>query len=777
VSEQHGNALESVRVIELGTGIASAIAGMTFGDYGADVVLVEPPLGDRTRAQAGAAVWHRNKRSLLVDPDRAEHRGRLQTLLELADVCIRGGGGHLRGLDPLVGAARAANPGLVVLDLAPYSTCTPWFGDDESNELISAATGLALRQSSFADVPVDPVYPHVPYLQGVWGATCAVAALIERERSGAGQLVTVDSLQASLIAGSVTSVVNPVEITRPMAPPGPGGPSPCYTRYVCADGQWLFLGALSPKFQLRALELLGLSDMLADPRLGGQLDRMLAPENYRWVRDRLAERFRTRPREEWLARLDAVDCPAGPLLAREDWLDHPQLRAIGMRVQIKDPERGDVVMPGVPVVMTATPGAVRRPAPQLGDLTVDALGWSPRPAMTRSASASTTGRGPLHGFRVLNLGTVLAGPFAGLLLSDLGADVVKIEPPDGDTFRVRGFAFNRGSRSLALDLRHARGRSVFYELARSADVVLDNYRPGVLARLQVDHRSLARINPAIITMSLTGFGEGGPLTAKPGFDPILQAMSGMMSAQGGEGEPVFLTTAVNDVAAACFGALGVCLALHHRVRTGQGQAVSGSLAAFAAFMQCGELVRFPGRSPARRGGTDFPGPSALDRYYRAVDGWVRLQARPDQVPDLIAAGWLPGDAGADRSEPALTEALSRTFAGLGASAAVAALAGLSIPAAVAIRPVDLLTNPAVQRSETFHEYQMADGGSCFAPGRSAHFDRTQRTGVLLAPGLGEHSRQILSEIGLAEKDMEDLIGEGVVVEQGPLTLPTLESYR
>lgn len=777
----HEDALGSLRVVELGSGIASAVAGMVLGDYGADVVLVEPPGGTASREDAGAAVWHRNKSSVVADAGDPDSAARLATMLAEADMCIRGGG--TRGVQAaLLESAMAANPRLVVLDLPPYSPLTPWRGEEESNELLSAVTGLAMRQSAAEDVPVDPVYPHVPYLQGIWGATCAVAALIERERSGLGQVVTVDSLQASLIAGSVTSVVNPVESTRPVVPAGPGGPSPCYTRYVCSDGRWLFLGALSHKFQHRALGLLGLEDLLRDPRLDGELDRILSPANSGWVRAAIAEKFRTRPRDEWLALLDEVDVPAGPLLPRDEWLDHPQVRAIGMRLEIEDPRRGTVVMPGVPLVLSATPGSVRSPAPQPGDRDLDHAGWAPSlpagdVAPAGADASAPSGRGPLHGVRVLNMGTVLAGPFAGLLLSDLGADVVKVEPPGGDTFRVRGFAFNRGSRSLAVDLRHPRGREVFYDLVRSADVVLDNYRPGVLSRLRVDYDSLAEVNPTVVTMSLTGFGEGGPLTSKPGFDPVLQAMSGMMSAQGGDGEPVFLTTAVNDVAAACFAALGVCLGVYHRTRSGRGQAVTGSLAAFSVFMQCGELVRFQGRPPARVGGTDYQGPSALDRYYRAADGWVRMQARTDQVSVLAAAGWLPTTDRTTWSERQLRDALTETFAGQPAEDGVAQLAELSIPAAVAIRPVDLLANPGVQTSETFHEYELADGGSCFAPGRSSHFSRTQQQGVLVAPGLGEHTRELLLDLGLAASDVESLLDDQVVVEEGPLRLPTLESYR
>src|SRR5262249_30636860 len=126
--------------------------------------------------------------------------------------------------------------------------------------------------------------------------------------------------------------------------------------------------------------------------------------------------------------------------------------------------------------------------------------------------------------------------------------------------------------------------------------------------------------------SLTGFGDRGPLRDKPGFDPILQAMSGMMSAQGGGSGPVFFTVAVNDIAGGVMGAFAACLGLLHRLRTGEGQRIDSSLAAMSAFMQSGELLRFDSRPPAQTGGADFRGPSPLHRYYRTLDGWVRADA-------------------------------------------------------------------------------------------------------------------------------------------------------
>ena len=192
-----------------------------------------------------------------------------------------------------------------------------------------------------------------------------------------------------------------------------------------------------------------------------------------------------------------------------------QVRALGLRVQARNDAGQDVVMPGALIGLSHTPMAAGAPAttrhPAISSLEP---GWSPRPAF--SAPAPGPAELPLVGLRVLNLGTIIAGPYVATLLGELGAEVKKVErPPNGDEFRVAhggrgGTAFpviNRGHRSLLLDLTADRGRDVFAQLVRSADVVVDNYRVGVLRRLRIDHDALAAINPLVTSVSISAFGE------------------------------------------------------------------------------------------------------------------------------------------------------------------------------------------------------------------------------------------------------------------------------
>ncbi len=750
--------LDGVRVLDLTTGVAGPMTAMELADFGADVVKVEPPPGDPARTDPGFAFFNRGKRSRVVDTGTGEGRVLLEHLLAAADVVVLGedeGGLAARGLSPAAVADR--HPHLVVVHTPPFDgDTTPWAGGAESAELLAAVTGIGWSQASWEDVPVDIVSPHVLYGQAIWAAAATVAALHERRRSSFGQVVTVGGLHGMLVT-TTASLVHPPGTPRLHFAGGPGGQVPFYRTYRCADGEWLFLACLTPAFMFAAFQTLGVLDIFADPRLDGDPTNMLLPENGMWVIERVASVFGTRPRTEWIDVLSAAGCPVGPLAARDEWIDHPQLAAIGMRVEIADPERGPVVQPGISLNLTGSPGEITGPAPLLGEHQDAGDEWDRRPAPVGPAPS---GAGPLAGTRVLDLGSIIAGTYGASLLAELGADVVKVEPLSGDGMRglMVGFAgFHKGKRGLVLDLSTPEGHAAFLRLVADADVVVDNYRPGVLARLGIDYHSLVATNPAIITVSVTGFGEGGPLGAEPGFDPLLQALSGMMTAQGGDADPVFLTLPVNDVGSAATAALGTCLALVHRDRTGRGQRVWTSLAGQAAVMQAGEIIRFPGRPPARTGSADHPGPSPLDRYHRTADGWVRLQA-PDSA-GLVAAGLLDspdGDVGAAFGERSSGEVL-------------AVLTAAGVPAVPALATVDLPGHPLFTGREALHEIPV-EGGKVWTAGRFARFSRTERTDHTTVPGLGEHGRDVLAAAGFVPADIEALVASEVTVIGPPFRI-------
>jgi crotonobetainyl-CoA:carnitine CoA-transferase CaiB-like acyl-CoA transferase len=749
VSSSRESALAGIRVVDASSGIAGPLAAMWLGDFGAQVIRVEPPDGGPGRHPlAGAPMWDRNKTVMRAGLGS----DKVTALVRGADIVVTSSEPAAAALD----LASGVRPGQLV------HLSMPSFGgrDDvdglTADAMTGAATGLARRQSSFGGGPVEAVYPHLSYIQGGWGATCAIAALLEREKSGLGQLVTVDGLHGALVAATPTFVVDleqPLQTTAV----GPSGPNPVYSPYRCADGQWLFLGALTAKFQRAAFEVLGISGILTDPRIAGDGTRLYSPDNRDWVRKRIAAAFGSAPRDVWLEMLAANDCPSGPVSRRDGWLGHPQLVALGQRREVDDPVTGATVFPWVPVSLSETPAL----APRARRLREPA-GWA-GPGFQPPPGTGAAAAGPLAGTRVLDLGTILAGPYCGMLLAGLGADVVKVEPLDGDSFRIAGFQYNRGQRGLAVNLRDPAGHAAFLRLAATADVVVDNYRPGVLQRLKIGYAELSQTRPDIVTVSVTGFGDVGPLAGRPGFDPILQAMSGMMAAQGGDSDPVFLTMAVNDVTAACVSALGACAALYHRARGGGGQQVTTSLCAVSAYMQSGELTQFAGRPRARLGGRDYAGPAVLSRYYATADGFIRLHV--ENAAQLIEAGILPAGREPDGAQAAIAASLA-AMSTAQAVAAVGSAGGHAVPART---QADLARDPSVAGGQYLDQLARPDGKSLVVPGRYARFSRTEANRFLPPPGLGEHTRAVLAEAGLREEEVTALVDAGAVSQGSPMT--------
>jgi crotonobetainyl-CoA:carnitine CoA-transferase CaiB-like acyl-CoA transferase len=779
-------ALAGVRVLDLSGGTAGAVAAMLLGDFGATVLRGNPANGGHVDP-AGEVVWHRNSTCTEVDWVNAEDLERVRAFLVHADVCITSDAWTERALGLASDAHRTrTNPRLVHLSLPSWpSLAAGPYGGGELDAFIAAISGLAARQSSFDGGPIDFVYPHIQYVQGLWGATVGLAALIERERSGVGQKVEVDGVQGATLTGTAIMAIDPVEPPKETNV-GAGGPAPIYSKYQCADGEWLFFAALMPKFQDTGFKVLGVEDILSDERIleeGARADdggsgrapmrtRLYAPENRDWLRDRIAGAFATRPRDEWLELLEQGDCPAAAIGDRDDWLDHPQMLALGQRKSVHDPRVGSVVMGGNPADLLHAPA--KEPTGRRFAALSDIPLWEQPVAEGPSASdAAAADDGPLAGVRVIDLGTVLAGPLAGMLLATLGAEVIKVEPPSGDAFRMTGWHYNRGQQSVAVDLLDPVGSECFRSLAATTDVVIDNYRPGVLERLGIDYESLCKVQPNVISVSISAFGHVGPLTSRPGFDPLLQAMSGMMKAQGGTDEPVFYTVAVNDIAAATAAAFGACVALYRRARTGEGDQVRTSLAASSAFMQNAELARFAGRPPAAVGGRDFRGSGPRTRFYRAADGWLRVHAA--DLQQLERSGVLDAAAISDDDDECIA-AISAAVAARRRDELVDALAGAGVTA-VPVRTVVEFVTDEQMLAERYIESLPNGARSVHLPGPYARFSRTQAPAMCRPPGVGEHTGELLRGAGVAADTLERAVTEGVIAIGDPLTILPLIDYR
>jgi crotonobetainyl-CoA:carnitine CoA-transferase CaiB-like acyl-CoA transferase len=477
--------------------------------------------------------------------------------------------------------------------------------------------------------------------------------------------------------------------------------------------------------------------------------------------------------------LCAHDVPCAPCGTREQWFDSEVVRDNGLRTRVEDAQWGPVEMPSVPIELHATPASVRH---LLRRADADALlreRSRPAPLAPREPGASRAG--PLQGIEVLDLGTVISTPFAAAILASFGASVIKVESTGGDAYRNGPgcVGYNRDKRGLAFDLKDKDCRALFEKLLERADVVCDNFRVGVLQRLGLDYAQLCATHPRLIGASVTAFGQRGPLRDRPGFDPLIQAMSGLMTAQGGardeHAEPVFHQIPVNDVASALILSFGICAALVARERTGHGQRVTTSLAAQGCTMQLGELTRFRGRAANPDGARDCSGLHALRRFYRCGDqSFIAIAcSTPAQAAALYRA---IGDASWHATCAAelalqqpvtapITECIARRLETRSAEAWLELLARAEVPAAKAQRPQELDKSPLHLAHRYFDFVRRKDGERALPTPRSyAEFSRTPASFSGRDPACGEHSREILHELGCDDAGIDALRAAGVLTQ-------------
>ncbi|MDT3446339.1 CoA transferase [Pseudofrankia sp. BMG5.37] len=304
--------LQGLRVLDLATGLAGRLASGLLAEFGAEVVRIESKDGVEVSPQFVFAD-HRK----LVRCVPADERPRVaEEALAGIDICF---------VDEPNGVPAGAHDGMIVTLTPPYTgDLTPWAGGGESAELLHAYGGFAAFQASYSGRPIDLIYPYVTIVHALWAATCTVAALIERESSGRGQSVEVSGVHAANIFMRFL-YAREVGIAEPSRAVGPGGLNPLYTRYRAADGRWVFVGALGPKFIRAALAATGSLHLLDDPRIGGRLEALWSANNREWVINHLTEYFAAKPAADCVDVLEAADVPATILETRESWFSGTQL--------------------------------------------------------------------------------------------------------------------------------------------------------------------------------------------------------------------------------------------------------------------------------------------------------------------------------------------------------------------------------------------------------------------------------------------------------------------
>ena len=389
----------------------------------------------------------------------------------------------------------------------------------------------------------------------------------------------------------------------------------------------------------------------------------------------------------------------------------------------------------------------------------------------------------LDGLRVLDVTQVMAGPYCAMVLADLGADVIKVEPPAGDSTRVMPGAsgkdspslnaVNRGKRGIVLNLKTPAGRDVLLRLARATDILIENYRPGVMTALGVDYQQLARLNPRLIYASISGYGQTGPDRNKGGFDLIAQGVSGIMSVTGEPGgRPVKAGVPVTDLAAGLFTLVGILAAVESRHRTGIGQHVDTSLVDAGVALSLWEATEY-------FSGLGIPAPMGsahrMNAPYQAVrcaDGYITLGAANERLfrrlcdvlehPEWRESPELADNASRVRNRAMLAERIESVTVQKPRSHWLAILEANDIPCGPINDYAQVLTDPQVVARNMVVEVEHPTLGSLKTLGSPIKLSATPPDVGRRAPLLGEHTDEILAEAGFGKDDVAALRRSGAV---------------
>ena len=769
-----------MRVVDL-TDLRGAMCGRMLADLGADVVRLESGEGYQPGEQAAAAYRNANKR-LLAMPDAAG----LDELLDGADVLVENLPPDRRarlGLDPADLDVR--RPALIHVAMTDFGLSGPR-SDWRLEPLVAQAAGGTLHASGFPDRP-PCWFPGFlgPDCASVYGLVGVVAAATDRRRHGRGQTIEVSVQEATLAGTNPWSVAihDYLKINPFLPAEGKRNADGFYYVLPAADG-WVRFVIGNEKQWRGALRLARDPEALSSPEWLDPLFRRMNADAARLV---ISDALRDRTRAELFEEARDVGATMGIIHLPSEYVGHEQPCSRGVFTVGDMPgfEGAPLVRP--PLQFSVTPGRAQAD----GAVPVVSPPWGDRPAPAPAAApapvvASAGGGLLLDGVRVVEFGMAAVGPEASLVLSELGADVIKIESSSHlDVLRLAGFdrincgfAFNvecRGRRSVTLNLETERGRALAFDLCAAADVVVENYRGGVLDAMGLGYEAVKGPNPRVIYASSQGYGRTGPLAEMPAYGPLNLGFVGLHHLWNHADAPYPCGTSLNhpDHVAGKFLAAGIIAALDHRDRTGEGQRIDLAQTEFAAYLR-GEVYIEGWRMGADPTPTGNDSVTACPHGVYPVGGedrWIAVVVPDDTAWEALcqAAGWpMEEDLQSLDGRLARAKEIGDRMADWTAGQDGAALAGFlqaqGISACPVMGPLDHLADEHLLDRGFIVELEHPEVGSERHAGNPIRMSVTSQRVAPSAPCLGADTVEVLGEVlGVGPDEVGRLVAEGVCV--------------
>ncbi len=657
--------LAGLRVVDFSSGPAGGNTTTVLADFGAEVIKVEPPAGDRFRTMPSSPLWLRGKQSVVIDLATADGRMRAQQLAATADVVVVSGPpSRIVGWGLDAPSLRSNHVSLVHCTISGWGTTGPYAELSGYEGVVAAKFG---RMAAFdvqlqQDRPVFAALPVASHIASQAAVQGILAALLYRQTSGVGSEVESSLVQALMPFDLVDTLSRQIaeRDDRSFTPLRKISPMPTlnYHPLRTSDGRWIQCGNLLEHLFysfLDAIELLG--EFLVDEKFQGS-PAVWTAEATEEARDRILTRMQERTADAWMQVFgENGNVAAEPILTTAQALHHSDMVDGRGLVDVFDPAVGNTLQPAPIAELVGTPWTAPTGAPTVGEhsaAVLATLGDAAPPAPASDSQPDRDGPGglPLAGITVLDLSTIIAAPLGAAMLADLGARVIKVEPLGGDPYRgmlIEGrmaVKTNVGKESICINLKTAEGQALVHQLVAGADVLVHNFRGEVPAKLGIDYETLRELNPDLIWAVINGYGPHGPGAKRPATHPVMGACTGGVALQAGDAltrdcptladvreasRQIMAANEANpDPNTSAVAASAILLALFGRSVHGGGQMVRINMQLANAWANSDDFLSYTGKPARASVDAGHHGLSATYRLYPCASGWIFLATTSDR---------------------------------------------------------------------------------------------------------------------------------------------------